>query len=120
MILTLLGLLVLLPVTPPPGSEGIKVTTDRTVDTTSLDSIVKDVIRLSGAKTNDEKGIAIHTWLHDTIFHNAYPVEKAPQSVGPLKVLRVYGWGLYGGEHTVLKALFETAGSLRRFGIGSA
>jgi hypothetical protein len=110
MIRTLLGLLILLKVAPPAGGEGIKVTTDRTVDTTSLDSIVKDVIRLAGARTNDEKGIAIHTWLHDTIFHNAYPVEKAPQSVGPLKVLRVYGWGLCGGEHTVLKALFETAG----------
>jgi hypothetical protein len=37
-------------------------------------------------------------------------VEKSPQSVGPLKVLKVYGWGLCGGQHTVLKALFETAG----------
>jgi hypothetical protein len=91
-------------------SEGIKVTTDRTVDTGSLESIVRDVIRLSGARTNDEKAIAIHTWLHHAIFHNAYPVEKPPSSVGPLKVIRVYGWGLCGGEHTVLKALFETAG----------
>ena len=98
-----------------PSTEGVKVTTDRTVDTSSLDSIVKDVIRLAGAKTNDEKAIAIHTWLHDTIFHNAYPVEKSPQSVGPLKVIRVYGWGLCGGEHTVLKALFETAGWTVRY-----
>ena len=94
----------------PGGPEGIKVTTDRTVDTSSLDAIVKDVIRLSSAKTNDEKAIAIHTWLHNTIFHNAYPVEKSPQSVGPLKAIKVYGWGLCGGQHTVLKALFETAG----------
>jgi hypothetical protein len=90
--------------------DGIKVTTDRTVDTSSLESIVKDVFRLAGAKTNDEKAIAIHTWLHHAIFHNAYPVEKSPQSVGPLKAIRVYGWGLCGGQHTVLKALFETAG----------
>ncbi len=94
----------------PGPSEGIKVTTDRTVDTSSLDAIVRDVVRLSGAKTNDEKAIAIHTWLHHAIFHNAYPVEKSPQSVGPLKAIRVYGWGLCGGQHTVLKALFETAG----------
>ena len=94
----------------PGPSEGIKVTTDRTVDTGSLDSIVQDVVRLSGAKSNDEKAIAIHTWLHQAIFHNAYPVEKSPQSVGPLKAIRVYGWGLCGGQHTVLKALFETAG----------
>jgi hypothetical protein len=96
--------------TPPRPTDGIRVTTDRTVDTTTLDSIVRDIFRLSGAKTNDEKGIAIYSWLHDTIFHNAYPVEKSPQSVGPLKVIKVYGWGLCGGQHTVLKALFETAG----------
>lgn len=91
-------------------SGGIRVTTDRTIDTASLESIVKDVVRLSGAKTNDEKAIAIHTWLHHAIFHHAYPVEKSPQSVGPLKAIRVYGWGLCGGQHTMLKALFETAG----------
>jgi hypothetical protein len=103
--------LVLLPLLPPAGpAEGIKVSTDRTVDTGSLDAIVRDVVRLSGAKTNDEKAIAIYTWLHHAIFHNAYPVEKGPQSVGPLKAIRVYGWGLCGGQHTVLKALFETAG----------
>ncbi len=92
------------------AQEGIQVTTDRTVDTASLESIVRDVVRLSGAKTNDEKAIAIHTWLHHTIFHCAYPVESPPQTVGPLKVINVYGWGLCGGQHTVLKALFETAG----------
>jgi hypothetical protein len=103
--------LALLPLFPPAGpAEGIKVTTDRTVDTGSLDSIVLGAVRLSGAKTNDEKAIAIYTWLHHAIFHNAYPVEKSPQSVGPLKAIRVYGWGLCGGQHTVLKALFETAG----------
>jgi hypothetical protein len=59
------------------------VTTDRTVDTGSLDSIVQDVFRLSGAKTNDEKAIAIHTWLHQAIFHNAYPVEKSPSRSAP-------------------------------------
>jgi hypothetical protein len=90
--------------------DGIRITTDRTVDTSSLESIVRDVIRLSGARTNDEKAIAIHTWLHHAIFHCQYPVEKAPQSVGPLKAIKVYGWGLCGGQHTVLKALFETAG----------
>ncbi|MBI3830549.1 MAG: hypothetical protein HY291_13595 [Planctomycetes bacterium] len=92
------------------AAEGFKVTTDRTVDNSSLESIVADVIRLAGAKTNDEKAIAIHEYLHHTIFHWAYATEKAPQSVGPLKVINVYGWALCGGQHTVLKALFETAG----------
>lgn len=106
----ILAFLVLPAAAPVAPDEGIQVTTDRTVDTSSLESIVKDVFRLAGAKTNDEKAIAIHTWLHHAIFHHAYPVEKSPQSVGPLKAIRVYGWGLCGGQHTVLKALFETAG----------
>jgi hypothetical protein len=97
------------------AQDDLRVTTDRTVDPRSLETIVRDVIRLAGAKTDDEKAIAIHTWLHQAIFHHAYPVEKTPQGVGPLKVLNVYGWGLCGGQHTVLKALFETAGWTVRY-----
>ncbi len=92
------------------AQEDLRVTTDRTVDARSLETIVRDVWKLTGAKTNDEKAIAIHDWLHQAIFHFAYPVEKNGHSVGPLKVLNAYGWGLCGGQHTVLKALFETAG----------
>ncbi len=91
-------------------AKGVKVTTDKTIDTSSLESIVKQVIERSGGKSNDEKAIAIYEYLHNTIFHWAYPTENAPQSVGPLKVINAYGWGLCGGQHTVLKALYETAG----------
>src|SRR5262249_16175986 len=91
-------------------TRGIKVSTDRTVDASSLQTIVRDVWARSGAKTDDEKAIAIYEYLHNTIFHWAYATEAAPQSVGPLKLINVYGWGLCGGQHTVLKALYETAG----------
>jgi hypothetical protein len=95
--------------------RGFKVTTDKTVDASSLESIVRDVIARAGARTNDEKAIAIYEYLHNTIFHHAYPTEAAPQSVGPLKVLNAYGWSLCGGQHTVLKALFEAAGFRCRY-----
>ena len=90
--------------------ENFKVTTSHSVDATSLENIVRDVAAQADAKTNDEKAVAIYDWLHRAIFHQAYPTESAPQSVGPLKLLNVYGWGLCGGQHTVLKALYETAG----------
>ncbi len=90
--------------------KGVKITTDQTIDSSSLETIVQQAIQRAQAKTNDEKAIAIYEYLHNTIFHWAYPVESAPQSVGPLKIINVYGWGLCGGQHTVLKALFETAG----------
>jgi hypothetical protein len=98
------------PSTSFAAAPGFKVTTDKTVDTTSLESIVKDVLARSGAKTNDEKAIAIYEYLHNTIFHFAYPTEAAPQSVGPLKVINAYGWSLCGGQHTILKALYEANG----------
>lgn len=88
----------------------IKVTTDRTIDTSSLETIVQQVVARSGAKTNDEKAIALFDWLHATIFHAPCPTEKKPLTIGPLKAINVYGWGLCGSEHTTLKALFETAG----------
>lgn len=90
--------------------DAVKVTTDRTVDASSLETIVADVIRLAEAKSDDEKGIALYNYLNQVLFHHAYACEKKPRSVGPLKVINVYGWGLCGGEHTVMKALFETAG----------
>ncbi|HLY73781.1 MAG TPA: hypothetical protein VKU80_06645 [Planctomycetota bacterium] len=59
-------------------TKGIKVTTDRTVDASSLESIVRDVWARSGAKTDDEKAIAIYEYLHNTIFHWAYATEPSP------------------------------------------
>ncbi len=104
------ALLTLLAGTAVAAVDACTLTTDRTVDCSSLERIVADVIRLSGAKSNDEKGIALYGYLHQVLFHSAYACEKRPQTVGPLKVINVYGWGLCGGEHTVMKALFETAG----------
>src|SRR2546421_3688050 len=96
-------------------ARGFKVTTDKTVDAGALETIVRDVMARAGAKTNDEKAIAIYEYLHNTIFHHAYPTEAAPLSVGPLKVINAYGWSLCGGQHTVLKALFEAAGFKCRY-----
>lgn len=102
-----------IPLAPRPAcasADGFKVTTDRTMDASSLDSIVRDAFRLSGARTNDEKAVALYDAVHATLFHGDTPVEQPPQTVGPLKLLNAYGWSLPGGEETVLKALFETAG----------
>lgn len=97
--------------TPAPGAvANLKVTTDQSIDCSSLETIVQQVCARANARNNDQKAIAIYEWLHNTIFHWAYPTEAAPQTVGPLKVINVYGWGLCGGQHTVLKALYETAG----------
>lgn len=103
-------LLLLTALTSRGAVVNFKVTTDQSVDASSLETLVQSVIARSGAKTNDQKAVALYEWLHQAIFHCAYATEPEPQSVGPMKLLHVYGWGLCGGQHTVLKALFETAG----------
>jgi hypothetical protein len=50
----------LAPATAFGEARGFKVTTDKTVDASSLESIVKDVVARSGAKTNDAKAIALY------------------------------------------------------------
>jgi hypothetical protein len=107
----LAGLVLMLGADPAhAAAKGFKVTTDRSIDSSSLETIVKQVIARSGARTNDEKAIALYEYLHHTIFHYAYAGEPSPQTIGPLKLINVYGWSLCGGQHTVLKALYETAG----------
>src|SRR5262249_47414804 len=107
----LAGLVLMLGTHPAhAGAKGFKVTTDRSIDSSSLETIVKQVIARSGARTNDEKAIALYEYLHHTIFHYSYAGEPGPQTIGPLKIINVYGWSLCGGQHTVLKALYETAG----------
>ena len=95
--------------------QGFNVTTDKTIDHSSLETIVQQVIERAGARSNDEKAIALYEYLHGTIFHRACPTEQKPQTVGPLKSLNVYGWGLCGSQHTVMKALYETAGFKCRY-----
>jgi hypothetical protein len=90
--------------------DAFKVTTDQTIDPSSLEQIIAQVFARAKAQNNDQKAIALYEYVHHTLFHWAYPTEPAPQTIGPLKVINVYGWSLCGGQHTVLKALYETAG----------
>ena len=61
-----------------------------------------------GCKTDDERAIAIYNFCRYDHYHLAYPNE--PGGVSALKFIKVYGWGLCGGQHTVLAALWEKAG----------
>jgi len=72
-------------------TRGFKVTTDRT-SIQLLETIVRDVWVRSGAKSDDEKAIAIYEYLHNTIFH--WPMRRrSPRSRSPAEADHVYGWG---------------------------
>lgn len=89
----------------------IKVVCDKAIDCSSLASVVASVTR--ECKTDDERAIAIYNACRYLYYHHAYPSE--PGGIGALKMLNVYGWGLCGGQHAVLSALWEKAGFKWRF-----
>ena len=87
------------------------ISTDKSYDSSSLDAIIKSVIK--PGMTNDEKAIAIYNYCRLTFYHFAYPTEK--DGIGPLKAVNVYGWSLCGGLHTVLGELYKKAGFEYRY-----
>ncbi len=101
------------PPLPAPAAlvRQVKVTTDKAPDCSSLKAIAETVTR--GAKTNDEKAIAIYNFMQLSNYHHAYPTEKG--GVGALKEINVYGWSLCGGLHSVQSALWRELGWQWRF-----
>ncbi len=100
------------PLGQPAGVvQQIKVLPDKAADTSSLKSIVQSVTR--GAKTNDEKAIALYNFDTLANYHRAYPGE--PNGVEALKQFNVYGWSLCGGLHCGLGALYREMGWEWRF-----
>jgi hypothetical protein len=89
-----------------------RLLTDKSYDCSSLDSIIKTVIK--PGMTNDEKAIAIYDFCRFIFYHFPYPVEEK-SSIGPLKAINVYGWSLCGGLHTVLGELYKKAGFEYRY-----
>ena len=89
----------------------IKVLPDKAADTSSLKSIVQSVTR--GAKSNDEKAIALYNFATLANYHRAYPSE--PGGIEALKQFNVYGWSLCGGLHSGLGALYREMGWEWRF-----
>jgi len=89
----------------------IKIVADKAPDCSTRKSIVQSVTR--GCKTNDEKAIAIYNFGRYAWYHHAYPRERG--GIAALKYLNVYGWGLCGGQHSVLCSLWEAAGFDTRF-----
>ena len=111
----LCGLCVLLGAfAPASGAETVRciqVLADKAPDCSTRESIIASITR--GCRTNDEKAVAIYNFARLAWYHHAYPREKG--GIPALKYLHVYGWGLCGGQHSVLCSLWEAAGFDTRF-----
>jgi hypothetical protein len=108
--LTLVFCLVAVPALAEP-LHNVKVVNNRAPDCSSLKSIVETVTR--GCRSDDQRVIAIYNFCRYDHYHHAYPSE--PGGISALKLINVYGWGLCGGQHTVMAALWEAAGYRWRY-----
>ena len=76
-----------------------KVLTDRTVDSSSLDSIVAGVVR--PGMSDEQKVLALLAWWRRTVYHYGWPYQR-PEQVehwqDPVKCINVHGYGLCGSQ----------------------
>lgn len=80
------------------------VTTDRTVDTSTLESLVAGVCK--DCKTDEEKAIALFYFYRQMVYH----YQDTPESRIPLKTVNVIGNTLCGSQGTCMKGLLAAAG----------
>jgi len=81
------------------------VSTDRTVDCSSFDTIIRD-LKIKEMKTEEEKALALYYFFRQRVFH--YP--EVPGSRDPIKNLNCLGFTLCGSQATCMKGLLEAAG----------
>jgi hypothetical protein len=80
------------------------VTTDRTVDCSSYETILEDV--LEEGMSDEEKAIALYNFYRQMVYH----YKKLPESRDPIKCINVMGNTLCGSQATCMKGLLTKAG----------
>ncbi len=84
--------------------DGAWVTTDQTVDCSSYESILKDVIK--PGMTEEQKAIALYNFYRQRVYHYV----NMPESRDPIKCINVIGNTLCGSQGTCMKGLLTEAG----------
>jgi hypothetical protein len=98
------------------GPEGIVIDTDRSINCTSLKTMVDDICR--GCRTDQDKAIAIYNFMVRTVWmdwHSHRPLEMQPDGRllfvnDPVKYIVVYGFCGCGPQAGVHGALCRAAG----------
>ncbi|MCW8132485.1 MAG: hypothetical protein KIS92_19210 [Planctomycetota bacterium] len=80
------------------------VATDRTVDSSSMETVVAQVCK--DCKTDEEKALALFYWFRQTVYH----YRNMPESRIPLKTVNVIGNTLCGSQATCMKGFLQAAG----------
>ncbi|MCG3178744.1 MAG: hypothetical protein BIFFINMI_01073 [Phycisphaerae bacterium] len=82
-----------------PDATDLVVTCDRWPDCSDLRRFGEDAVRLSGAKTEQDKALAVWMWLRrvksqtngDAPYDPYHPERTVPEVYDPIKILNVYG-----------------------------
>ena len=99
--------LLLLPAARSAANAALRdvwVTTDRTVDCSSFDSIAKDI--LEPDMSDEEKAIAMYNCFRQRVYH----YRNLPESRQPLKTVNILGNTLCGSQATCMKGLLASIG----------
>ena len=80
------------------------VATDRTVDCSSYETIVKGVVK--PGMSDEAKAIAMYDFYRQMVYH----YRNMPESRNPLKCVNLLGNTLCGSQATCMKGLLEAAG----------
>ena len=80
------------------------VTTDRTVDCSSYETILAGALR--PGMTDEQKAIALYDFYRQRVYH----YRNMPESRNPLKCINVLGNTLCGSQATCMKGLLTAAG----------
>ena len=84
--------------------KGPWITTDRTVDCSGYEAIVRDVCK--DGMSDEAKAIALYDFYRQTVYH----YQNLPESRDPVKCINVIGNTLCGSQATCMTALLEKAG----------
>jgi len=84
--------------------RGPWVTTDRTVDCSSSESIAQDTIK--PGMSDEEKAIAMYDFFRQRVYH----YRNLPESREPLKTINILGNTLCGSQGTCMKGLLASIG----------
>ncbi|MFO7900629.1 MAG: HEAT repeat domain-containing protein [Planctomycetota bacterium] len=94
-----------------PAVTGFKVTCDRWPDCTDLRQFGLDAVRIEGAKTNEEKALAVWRWMRRcTMRTNGQSPHEGGRWVDASKILNVYGAHHCGGLSLLLADIWRSTG----------
>jgi hypothetical protein len=95
----------------------LKILTDTGVDTSSIESIVRDATR--GAVTDEAKVLALFNWYRRAIYHHRNSsADRCRRDV--LRAINSFGFNLCGSQSAVMVAILQNAGFKTRVVCGSA